>query len=120
MSRPREIRTADRLDYLAENHADDVDMALDGNDRPAAHVLLSPKMLAARWGKSVQALRKQRMRGRGPPWLQLGPRTVRYRLDFILDWEANHVVLTHAEAKALGLLQRAKPQPGRSGDGNRP
>jgi hypothetical protein len=43
-------------------------------------VLLSPRALAARWDTTEGALTQRRRRGSGPPFIRLGPKTVRYPL----------------------------------------
>ena len=43
-------------------------------------VLLSPRALAVRWDTSEGALTQRRRRGTGPPFIRLGPKTVRYPL----------------------------------------
>ena len=46
----------------------------------AQTVLLSPRALAVRWDTSEGALTQRRRRGTGPPFIRLGPKTVRYPL----------------------------------------
>jgi predicted DNA-binding transcriptional regulator AlpA len=38
----------------------------------------------------VKAAHARRIRGNGPPFMQLGPRTVRYERRAVLDWLRSH------------------------------
>jgi Helix-turn-helix domain len=50
--------------------------------------MLTPEELAARWGISPYTLAGRRQHGEGPPFLKLGHRTVRYRLEDVEAFEA--------------------------------
>ena len=47
---------------------------------------LNPHEAAEILGIEYQTLSKWRIDGRGPPWLKLNPRVVRYKLSSILAW----------------------------------
>jgi predicted DNA-binding transcriptional regulator AlpA len=48
--------------------------------------LLATKQVAALLGVSTQWLDRGRKLGYGPPWIQLGPRTTRYRYGDVVKW----------------------------------
>ncbi len=48
--------------------------------------LLRPAQAAEYLGLSIRALEDWRRTGRGPPWLRLGHRTIRYRQTALDDW----------------------------------
>jgi hypothetical protein len=56
------------------------------------------------YGKTVDAIRKERGRGSGPPFIVLGKRCIRYRLLDVVNHEANRVAYSLAEARLTGLL----------------
>jgi predicted DNA-binding transcriptional regulator AlpA len=58
-------------------------------DSPAALAErhLTPAQLAEREGVSLRQVRHWRATRTGPPFIRLGPQTVRYRLDDVERWE---------------------------------
>jgi predicted DNA-binding transcriptional regulator AlpA len=49
-------------------------------------VLLTPKEAAKLLKVSLSWLAKARMRGDGPPYIQISPRSIRYALPALLQW----------------------------------
>ena len=47
---------------------------------------IDPHQAAEILGVRYQTLAKWRMDGRGPKWLKLNPRVVRYKLSSVLEW----------------------------------
>lgn len=52
-----------------------------------ADVYLTTKELARRWNMAPQTLDSWRAKGKGPKWIKLGPKMVRYRLADVEVWE---------------------------------
>lgn len=50
--------------------------------------LLTTEQLADFLGMSVRTIEDWRFDRKGPPYVRLGPRTVRYRSDIVLEWLA--------------------------------
>lgn len=50
--------------------------------------VLREHALAARWGKSIRFLQRQRQSRHGPPWFKIGS-TVFYRVDDVLAFETS-------------------------------
>jgi hypothetical protein len=101
MSRKPKIAVADPLDF---NHEADADFIRDTHDLPGGDVLLTTADLAKRERKTPDAIRKERARGTGPPFIVLGRRCIRYRLIDVVNYEANRVAYSLAEARVTGLL----------------
>jgi hypothetical protein len=101
MPRKRKINLADPLDF---DHEADAQNYLDAHDLPGGDVLLAPPDLAKRWRTTVDALRKLRERGTGPPFICMNRRTIRYRLLDIIHFEANRVAFSVPQARSIGLL----------------
>jgi predicted DNA-binding transcriptional regulator AlpA len=53
-------------------------------------IYLSQRELAARWGISPRTLENWRWRNKGPTYIKLGRRRVRYRLTDIQAFERDH------------------------------
>lgn len=54
--------------------------------------LLHPRQVAARYGITPETLANWRRMGRGPRWVQIGDtKRVMYRLEDVLQWEADRV-----------------------------
>jgi hypothetical protein len=101
MPRKRKVNVANLLDYDREA---DADFLRDTSDDARAHVLLKPVDLGKRWGVTADAIRKMRERGTGPPFICLNRRRILYRLLDVINYEANHVAYSRAEARSIGLL----------------
>jgi hypothetical protein len=102
--RKRKINLADPLDF--DHRADALNYA-DVHDLPGGDVLLTPADLARRWRTSIDALRKLRERGSGPPFVCMNRRRIRYRLLDIVNFEANRVAYSVPQARSIGLLSIA-------------
>jgi hypothetical protein len=50
---------------------------------------LTPKQVAARLNVNTECLRYWRRRGTGPPWVRLGPKTIRYPAPDLEMWIVN-------------------------------
>ena len=101
MPRKRKLNVADPLDF---DHTADVRFALDSCDLPGADVLMTSADLARRWRTSPDAIRKQRERATGPPFICLNRRRIVYRLIDIINFEANRLAFSRGQARAIGLL----------------
>jgi len=49
--------------------------------------LMKPQDLADRLGVALITLRKWRQQGKGPRYIKLGHRTIRYRIEDVEEWE---------------------------------
>ena len=49
--------------------------------------LMTPREMADRLGVALITLRKWRQQGKGPRYLKLGYRTIRYRIEDVVAWE---------------------------------
>lgn len=58
---------------------------------------LSERQLAARWGVTPRTLQNWRAAGKGPPFLELGINTIRYRLEDIEAYEKSRTQNQHKE-----------------------
>jgi hypothetical protein len=101
MPRKRKTKIADPFDF---DHEADARNYRDTHDLPGGDALLAPVDLARRWRTTIDALRKQRERGGGPAFICLSRRRIRYRLIDVVNYEANRVAYTRAEARSVGLL----------------
>jgi hypothetical protein len=101
MPRRPKIVVADPLSF---DHEADADFIRDTHGLPGGGVLLTTAELAKRERKTPDAIRKERARGTGPPFIVLGRRCIRYRLIDVVNHEANRVAYSLAEARAIGLL----------------
>jgi len=79
-------RRAGQLAQLGAGNADD---------------LLSPTQLAQWLGVNRNWLTTARMGNYGPPYIQEGPKYIRYRRDAVLAWLKSREITSTAEAKAL-------------------
>lgn len=57
----------------------------------------SDAQLEARWGKGKGYMAELRAQGRGPKFIQLSPRVVRYRGDHVEEYEERNVFASRAE-----------------------
>lgn len=62
--------------------------------------LLSPEDLAMRWGTTRGSLAQMRYLGRGPLFIKINAKTVRYRLMDVLDYETAQTRQQTGEVKA--------------------
>lgn len=62
--------------------------------------MLSGRELAERWGLSTKTLDRWRNTGDGPPYLKFG-RTVRYRMEDVIEFEQRAVIRKTGRQKAL-------------------
>jgi hypothetical protein len=99
--RKRKINVADPLDFDQEA---DAQRYLESHDLPGGDVLLTPADLAKRWRTTIDALRKLRERGTGPPFVCMNRRRIRYRLLDVVNFEANRVAYSVPQARSIGLL----------------
>jgi hypothetical protein len=99
--RKRKINIADPLDF---DHEADAESYAYVHDLPGGDVLLTPADLAKRWRTTVDALRKQRERGTGPPLVCMNARVIRYRLLDVVNFEANRAAYSVPQARSIGLL----------------
>lgn len=62
-----------------------------------ADAQLRESQLAARWGVTTRTLQNWRAAGKGPPFLDLGINTIRYRLEDIEAYEKARTQNQHKE-----------------------
>jgi hypothetical protein len=101
MPYPRKAKIGDPLNF---DRAADIEDALAAADLPGGETLLRTTDLAKRWRMTPDAVRKQRERNVGPPFICLTRRRILYRLADVLNYEANHTAFRHDQARYLGLL----------------
>lgn len=54
--------------------------------------LLTTRKLAKRWGLKPRTLEKWRALGKGPDFISLGPKCVRYTVEAVGDYERTHEI----------------------------
>jgi len=59
--------------------------------------LMKPAELAERWAISPRTLENWRLANRGPPFLRLDGRRVRYRPSDVAEFESKHLIDTDRE-----------------------
>jgi hypothetical protein len=62
--------------------------------------LWSDAELEAHWGKKPSYMAEQRAQGRGPAFIKLSPRVIRYRPSVIREYEERNTFASNAEAMA--------------------
>jgi hypothetical protein len=76
--------TAPTALVTSRGHNDHIDT---GVPRDSGLPRLNEKQLAERWGVSVRTLQAARVKGGGVPFVRIGSRAVRYRLEDVLAYE---------------------------------
>lgn len=72
-------------------------------------LFLSERQLADATGESAAFYRKQRHRGKGPKFVQLGERKIRYRVRDVLEWLDGLQTFSNMETNPAGITpQRRK------------
>jgi hypothetical protein len=64
------------------------------------NTFLSDAQLESKWGRKPGYLAELRAQGRGPRFIRLSPRVVRYRGDHIEEYEEANTFTSNAEAMA--------------------
>ena len=65
-----------------------------------SNTFLSDTEVEVRWGRKSGYMVEQRAQGRGPKFVRLSPRVVRYRLADLLEYEQRNTFTSNAEAMA--------------------
>jgi hypothetical protein len=65
-----------------------------------AETLLTPAQLQERWGLRAWSLAEMRRQGKGPPFIRMSDRRIRYRLSDVEKFEADRLRSSVAEVIA--------------------
>jgi predicted DNA-binding transcriptional regulator AlpA len=75
---------------------------MDFSEELAAIKLIDEPTAAERLGLKAITLQDWRRRGIGPPFLRLGPKTIRYRVKDLAEWQSARTEGTTAQVRKGG------------------